>query len=105
MLGLMGPARMLAAVQSGSIDETSPIFDRPGMRDIVLAVLLTDVGGPELDDGLSAPGSMGWSRFLRTALSHGVLGTSPGRTKQHPNAQLRPDARGGPLSAHVHGLS
>lgn len=50
VLELMGPGRMLAAVQSGAIDETSPILDRPGMRDIVLAVLLTDVGGPELDD-------------------------------------------------------
>lgn len=50
VLELMGPGRMLAAVRSGAIDESSPVLDRPGMRDVVLAVLLTDVGGPELDD-------------------------------------------------------
>ncbi|MFC7488129.1 DUF4304 domain-containing protein [Knoellia sp. CPCC 206453] len=49
MLGLMGPGRMLTALRSGAIDATSPVLDRPGMRDVVLAVLLTDVGGPELD--------------------------------------------------------
>ncbi|MFC7487909.1 DUF4304 domain-containing protein [Knoellia sp. CPCC 206453] len=50
MLELMGPGRMLSALRSGAIDATSPVLDRPGMRDIVLAVLLTDVGGPELDE-------------------------------------------------------
>lgn len=50
MLELMGPGRMLSALRSGAIDATSPVGDRAGMRDIVFAVLLTDVGGPELND-------------------------------------------------------
>lgn len=49
MLELMGPGRMLAALRAGRIDDTTPVRDRPGMRELVEAVLLTEVGGAELE--------------------------------------------------------
>jgi hypothetical protein len=50
MLDLMGPGRMLSAVRSGRIDRETPVQDRAGMRDMVEAVLLTEMGGPELEE-------------------------------------------------------
>ena len=48
-LDLLRPSELLAALESGAIDDQTPVNDRPGMPDIVRAVLLSDVGGPELD--------------------------------------------------------
>jgi hypothetical protein len=48
-LDLLQPSALLVALESGAIDDQTPVNDRPGMPDIVRAVLLSDVGGPELD--------------------------------------------------------
>jgi hypothetical protein len=41
--------RLLDALRTGQLEQESAAFDRPGMRDVALAVLLSDIGGPELD--------------------------------------------------------
>ncbi|MDF2091605.1 DUF4304 domain-containing protein [Knoellia sp. 3-2P3] len=50
LLELLRPGRLLDAMHSGLIDDQTPLNDRPGMRDIVRAVLLTEVGGTELQE-------------------------------------------------------
>jgi hypothetical protein len=43
------PGRMLEAVRSGHLEREAPaVFDRPGMKDVVMAVLLSEVGGRKL---------------------------------------------------------
>jgi hypothetical protein len=64
-------AHMLEAVRSGLLERECPeVFDRPGMTDVILGVLLSDVGGPELDavcDRLDRfDGAVGW-REVSTA--------------------------------------
>lgn len=49
LLALMGPGRMLAALRTGGIDDSTPVRDQPGMRELVEAVLLTDIGGLALE--------------------------------------------------------
>lgn len=48
LLELMDPEVLLQAVTSGAIDEDLRL-DRPGMKDMVLAALLSDVGGKDLE--------------------------------------------------------
>jgi hypothetical protein len=44
------PGKMLEAVRSGHLEREAPaVVDRPGMKDVVMAVLLSEVGGRELD--------------------------------------------------------
>jgi hypothetical protein len=48
LLELMDPEVLLQAVKSGAIDEDLRL-DRPGMKDMILAALLSDVGGKDLE--------------------------------------------------------
>jgi hypothetical protein len=48
LLELMDPEVLLQAVTSGAIDEDLRL-DRPGMKDMILAALLSDVGGKDLE--------------------------------------------------------
>lgn len=50
LMDLMGTARTLQAVRSGRMDGHSFVDDRFGGRDLMLAVLLSQVGGYELDE-------------------------------------------------------
>jgi hypothetical protein len=45
----MNRENLLDALRNGQLERESTTFDRPGMRDVALAVLLSDSGGPELD--------------------------------------------------------
>ncbi len=48
LLELMDPEVLLQAVKSGAIDEDLRL-DRPGMKDMILAALLSDIGGEDLE--------------------------------------------------------
>jgi hypothetical protein len=68
---LLRPGAFLRAVESGTIDEDSPLKDRPDMRQLVRAVLLSDVGGALLkqtcDELESLSAENAWELGSRTA--------------------------------------
>lgn len=50
LLKLTNPEVLLQSLRSGAIDEDSRAMDRPGMKDMMVAALLSDPGGPDLEE-------------------------------------------------------